>query len=398
MFVIGCPNLMISVDHKPLVPIFSDRALEKISNPRLFSFKERSLMYCFTMKHTPGKAHTGPDATSHYPVASSIHALLHSCNPTAQPAPNDINESIKLSRIASLHTDQYFPTAKKVCNNLPSWFCIYGAPQEQASDGGPPFQSHEYQQFFKDWGIKQCLSSAYYPQSNGRAELAVKTAKRILLDNTNSAGQLQNDQTACAFMMHRNTPIQDVGISPAMMLFGRPIKDHLSTIRDHLSVRPQWKEIRELREKAMAKRHICDMESYNANTRTLPPLLVGDSVSIQNQIGNHPNRWEKTGTITETLDNRQYRVKVDGSNRVNLHNRRFLRKIAPVGTPRCPILDLPYIDPKTTSTPLDATAPSRQDSPTLEEPKRPPLTQTAPCPLHPSMIRENSNPCLSNLS
>ena len=84
------------------------RALEKISNPRLFSFKERSLMYRFTLKHTLGKAHAGLDATSRYPVASSIHALLHSCNPTAQPALNDINESIKLSRIASLKTDQYF--------------------------------------------------------------------------------------------------------------------------------------------------------------------------------------------------------------------------------------------------------------------------------------------------
>ena len=128
----------------------------------------------------------------------------------------------------------------------------------------------------------------------------------------------------------------------------------------------------------MAKQHIRDMESYNANTRMLPPLLVGDFVSVQNQIGNHPNCWEKTGTITETFDNRQYRIKKDGSNRVTLRDRQFLRKIAPVATPRCPILDLPYIDPKPTSTPLDARAPSRQDSPTLEEPKRAPLTQTAP--------------------
>ena len=48
--------------------------------------------------------------------------------------------------------------------------------------------------------------------------------------------------------------------------------------------------------------------------------------------------------------------------------------------PSLPILDLPYIDPKPTSTPLDATAPSRQDLPTLEEPKRPLITQTAPSP------------------
>ena len=64
MFVLGCPNLLISVNHKPLVSIFSDQALEKISNPRLLNFKERSLMYRFKVKHTPGKRHVGTDATS----------------------------------------------------------------------------------------------------------------------------------------------------------------------------------------------------------------------------------------------------------------------------------------------------------------------------------------------
>ena len=143
---------------------------------------------------------------------------------------------------ASLMKD---PTAKKVCNNLQSWFCTYGAPQEQASDGGPPFQSQECQQFLKDWGIKQHLSSAHYLH-NRRAELAVKTARRILLNNINSAGRLQNDHTTRALMVHCNTPAQDVGISPAMMLNGQPIKDHLPpAFRDHLPVHPHWKEIRE---------------------------------------------------------------------------------------------------------------------------------------------------------
>ena len=47
---------------------------------------------------------------------------------------------------------------------------------------------------------------------------------------------------------------------------------------------------------------------------------------MQNQDGNHPNRWDRTGK----LPYRQYRVKMDGSNRVTLRNRRFLRKIDPV--------------------------------------------------------------------
>jgi len=41
MFVLGCPDLLISVDHKPLVPIFNDRDLEKIRNSRLQKIRRR---------------------------------------------------------------------------------------------------------------------------------------------------------------------------------------------------------------------------------------------------------------------------------------------------------------------------------------------------------------------
>lgn len=52
MFVLGCPELLVTVDHKPLVKIFSDKALEDIKNPRLFNFKERSLMYKFRINRS----------------------------------------------------------------------------------------------------------------------------------------------------------------------------------------------------------------------------------------------------------------------------------------------------------------------------------------------------------
>ena len=50
-------------------------------------------------------------------------------------------------------------------------------------DGGLSFQTHEYNIFLRSWNIDRRLSSAYYPQSNGRAEAAVKSAKRILSGN-----------------------------------------------------------------------------------------------------------------------------------------------------------------------------------------------------------------------
>ena len=92
--------------------------------------------------------------------------------------------------------------------------------------------------------------------------------------------------------------------------------------------------------KAMAKRHIRDAEYCNDHTRILPALSIGDPVLIQNQTGNHPKRWEKTDRIVEALDNRQYGIKVDGSNRITLQNCRFLRKISPVAASP-PALPLP---------------------------------------------------------
>ena len=238
------------------------------------------------------------------------------------------------------------PTSKKVCDKLQSWFCTYRAPVELASDGGPPFQSYDYSLFLQNWGIRRHLSSAYYPQSNGRAEAAVKTAKHILMGNTDTAGHINYDQSAHAFMMHQNTPLQDVGISPAEMLFGKPIKDHLPSPQDQLAAWLQWKEIHELWEKAMAKCHAKSAEYYNKHTQVLPPLTPGDRVLLQNQMGNHPNCWEKTGLIVETLGNRLCQIKVDGSNYITLRNRCFLRKITPFAPSTRPLPQIPPTMPE----------------------------------------------------
>ena len=70
MFVLGCPDLLVTVDHQPLTKIFSDQALENIKNPRLFNFKERALMYKFRIKHRPGKLNAAPDCASRYPAGT----------------------------------------------------------------------------------------------------------------------------------------------------------------------------------------------------------------------------------------------------------------------------------------------------------------------------------------
>ena len=102
-----------------------------------------------------------------------------------------------------------------ICREL---FINYSVPEEISSDGGPQFTSSSFQIFMKNWGIKHRLSSAYYPQSNGHAESAVKTAKQIIRNNIDSKGNLNKDKAALAILQYCNTPLNDIGLSPAQIL------------------------------------------------------------------------------------------------------------------------------------------------------------------------------------
>ena len=41
--VLGCENLVVAVDHKPLLGILGDKQLEDIDNTRLENLKEKTL-------------------------------------------------------------------------------------------------------------------------------------------------------------------------------------------------------------------------------------------------------------------------------------------------------------------------------------------------------------------
>jgi hypothetical protein len=48
-------------------------------------------------------------------------------------------------------------------------------------------------------------------------------------------------------------------------------------------------------------------------------------VAIQNQTGPNPTKWDKTGIVLENKPNSKVMIKVDGSRRVTVRNRRFVR-------------------------------------------------------------------------
>ena len=64
-------------------------------------------------------------------------------------------------------------------------------------------------------------------------------------------------------------------------------------------------------------------------TNQQPELPPGTSVAIQNQTGRLPTKWDKTGVIVENKPHSQVLIRMDGSRKATLRNRRFVKQILP---------------------------------------------------------------------
>ena len=169
------------------------------------------------------------------------------------------------------HYGRTHPNSNLLISNLRSVFMTYGTPELFFSDGGPPFTSNALTSFFSTWQVKFETSSARYPQSNGRAELGVKTVKRLLEENTASDGSLDSDKACQALLQYRNTPLPDLGLSPAQILFHRRLRDCIPSSPDHLKPHPSWAEAAQRREEALLRRNQNLANSYNRTANHILP-------------------------------------------------------------------------------------------------------------------------------
>ena len=135
-----------------------------------------------------------------------------------------------------------------------------------------------------------------------RAESSVKTSKRALMTATRSDGSPNWDMVARAFLQHRNTPIKDIGFSPAQLVFGHPIRDMIPVKKNSYKPSDVWVNCRQQRELALRHKVVKEKERWNAHTRSLPALDVGQHVFIQNQngVGKKAKRWDRTGTVVKS--------------------------------------------------------------------------------------------------
>ncbi|RXN17139.1 Transposon Ty3-G Gag-Pol poly [Labeo rohita] len=120
----------------------------------------------------------------------------------------------------------YLPdtSSSTVIHKLKAHFSRHGIPDTVISDNGPQYSSQEFKQFSIAWEFRHVTSSPAYPQGNGKAESAVKTAKQLM----GKAKRAKADPYL-AILEHRNTPSQGFNASPAQRLMSRKTKTLLPT-------------------------------------------------------------------------------------------------------------------------------------------------------------------------
>ena len=192
----------------------------------------------------------------------------------------------------------------EVITRLKSFFARHGIPEIVASDNGPQYTAAPFAKFAEEWGFTHLTSSPKYPQSNGEAERAVKTAKSLLK---------KADDPYLSLLSYRSTSIHN-GYGPAELLMGRKLRPTLPTHAEKLQ--PKLPDFESLHRKEHSYK-LRQAENYDKahNASKLSELNSGDVVWI-------PDKRSPETVLKKSNEPRSYIVETD--NAVLRRNRRHL--------------------------------------------------------------------------
>ena len=197
-----------------------------------------------------------------------------------------------------------------VIRKLKAHFARYGIPGVVMSDNGPQFSSERFAKFAEIWEFQHDTSSPGHSHSNGKAESAVKTAKKLM-----KRAELSKSEIYLSFLDPRNTP-NDSGYSPAQCLMNRRIKTLLPVTSNLLKP-----AISVNRHRSLCVSQQRQKSYYDKHSKDLRSLEEGDVVRMKPF---HGQQWKKA-TVCKRLADRSYRVETsDGG--AYTRNRVHLRK------------------------------------------------------------------------
>ena len=216
-------------------------------------------------------------------------------------------------------------TAQETVRQLRTLFTTYGAPDVLTTDEGGQFTAEATKVFLQRWGVTHRKAYPYNPHTNARAEIAVKSMKRLLRHIVDKDSDQETDTIAQALLQYRNTPDRDTGLSPAQVIFGWAIKDFIPVLPGKYKPSSHHLLSQEAREIALSRRQEKAHKLLSRGTRELPTLATGAVVLLQNLLGTSKGKWDRSGVVVEDRGHNQYTVQLDGTGRIATRNRQHLR-------------------------------------------------------------------------
>ena len=214
-------------------------------------------------------------------------------------------------------------TSKCVAELTKQIFSEQGIPRIVRSDNGPHFQG-DYRLFAKEYGFDHVTSCPNYPRSNGFIESQVKVVKRAL-----KKAKVSNADPNMALLCLRATPIDNKLPSPAELLFGRQVQDNLP--RKIQNDQASDDVVNRLQERQAQQKYY-----YDQHTATLPSLVHGERVTIQNP---RTLKWDPAVVLNKVEGvPRSYTVSTPSGKQLR-RNRSQIRQI-PQGSPKQVKFDL----------------------------------------------------------
>ena len=190
-------------------------------------------------------------------------------------------------------------TALITIEKLRRTFSTMGFPETVVTDNGSTFTSQEFAEFMRANDIAHVRTSPYHPSSNGLAERSVQTFKRTLKRMT--GGTIESRVSRFLFK-YRTTPHSTTGVSPAELMFNRPLRTHLDLLQPSIGQTVRQNQSRQKRDHdAHARGHI---------------FKEGDNVYIRSFDGK--NKW-LPGTITNKQGSLTFRINLDDDRVVQRH-------------------------------------------------------------------------------
>ncbi|XP_060080411.1 uncharacterized protein K02A2.6-like [Ylistrum balloti] len=190
--------------------------------------------------------------------------------------------------------------SETVIINCKSQFARHGIPELLITDNGPQFDCREFQRFTKEFGFEHRTSSPMFPQSNGMAEKAVQTVKKLL-----KKAKQDGRDPYLALLDHRNTPRDSNLGSPAQRLMSRRTKTLLPTSETLLKPELVVNVKENLESKRLLQKHYHDIGAREAT-----PFEIGQNVRVRIKPGNSP--WIPGRVVAKDSAPRSYIVNSQG--------------------------------------------------------------------------------------